>query len=146
MSIRRATVQIDGQRRVMSNQDWLSLTEIARLWSDETGESAELLERDLEAWFSEFVAREPSQQFGSSGRNGDTTNLLMGMLGGQHLHLETFAVYCEERGHAKPRFWFAGSAEDGEPAPPSPIGLSLRRNNPGAPWIRTRGQACTTPI
>ncbi len=120
MSIRRATVQIDGQRRVMSNQDWLSLTEIARLWSDETGESAELLERDLEAWFSEFVAREPSQQFGSSGRNGDTTNLLMGTLGGQHLQHETFAVYCEERGHAKPRFWFAGSAEDGEPAPPLP--------------------------
>ena len=104
----------------MSNQDWLSLTEIARLWSDETGESSETLERDLDAWFSEFVVREPSQQPGSPGRDGDTTNLLMGMLGGRHLQRETFAIYCEEKGHAKPRFWFAGGTEDREPAPPLP--------------------------
>jgi hypothetical protein len=104
----------------MSNQDWLSLTEIARLWSDETGESSEALERDLDDWFSEFVVREPSQQPGSPGRDGDTTNLLMGMLGGRHLQRETFAIYCEEKGHAKPRFWSAGGAEDREPAPPLP--------------------------
>ncbi len=104
----------------MSNQDWLSLTEIARLWSDETGESAEALERDLEAWFSEFVARDPSPQPGTPGRDGGTTNLLMGLLGGRLLQRETFAVYCEERGHAKPRFWFAGGAEDREPHPPLP--------------------------
>jgi hypothetical protein len=65
----------------MSNQDWLSLKEIARLWSNETGESAEALERDLDAWLSGFVASEPSRQPGSSGCNGDTTNLLMAMLG-----------------------------------------------------------------
>jgi hypothetical protein len=44
----------------------------------------------------------------------------MAMLGGRHLQRETFAVYCEERGHAKPRFWFAGNAEDREPDPPLP--------------------------
>jgi hypothetical protein len=104
----------------MSDPDWLSLTEIAQLWSDETGESAEAFERDLDAWFSEFAARESSQQLGSPGRAGDTTNLLMAMLGGRHLQRETFAVYCEERGHAKPRFWFAGNAEDREPHPPLP--------------------------
>ncbi len=106
----------------MTNRDWLSLTEIARLWSDETGESADALERDLDAWFSEFVTREPSQQFGSSGHNGDTTNLLMGMLGGRLLQRETFAVYCEERGHDRPRFWIAGGAENGESHSPLPLG------------------------
>jgi hypothetical protein len=104
----------------MSDPDWLSLTEIAQLWSDETGESAEALERDLDTWFSEFVARESSQQLEAPGRDGDTTNLLMAMLGGRHLQRETFAVYCEERGHAKPRFWFAGNAEGREPPPPLP--------------------------
>ncbi len=104
----------------MSNLDWLSLTEIAQLWSDETGESAEAFERDLDTWFSGFVARQSSQQLGSPGRDGDTTNLLMAMLGGRHLQRETFAVYCEERGHAKPRFWFAGNTEDQEPHTPIP--------------------------
>jgi hypothetical protein len=104
----------------MSNLDWLSLTEVAQLWSDETGESADAFERDLDAWFSEFVARESSQQLESPGRDGDTTNLLMAMLGGRHLQRETLAVYCEERGRAKPRFWFAGNAEDREPHPPLP--------------------------
>ncbi len=114
----------------MSNRDWLSLTEIARLWSDETGEREEALERDLDAWFSEFVAREPSQQPGSPGRDGDTTNLLMAMLGGRHLQRETFAIYCEERGHEKPHFWFAGGAEDREPDPP------LRPNSPSVATIQ----------
>ncbi len=104
----------------MSNQDWLSLTEIARLWSDETGESAEAFERDLDTWFSEFVARVSSQQLGSPGRDGDTTNLLMAVLGGRHLQRETFSIYCEEKGHAKPRFWFAGGTEYREPDRPLP--------------------------
>ncbi|MDX1575123.1 MAG: hypothetical protein R3285_02950, partial [Kiloniellales bacterium] len=69
----------------MSSRDWLSLAEIARLWSAECGESAEDLERDLDAWFSEYVAREPSQQLVASGHNGDNTNRLMGMLGGRYL-------------------------------------------------------------
>ncbi len=66
--------------------------------------SAQTLERDLEAWILEFVAREPPQQFGSPGRDGGTTNLLMGLLGGWLLQHETLAVYCEERGHAAALF------------------------------------------
>ncbi len=104
----------------MSTQDWLSLTEIARLWSYETGESAEAIERDLNAWFLDFVERESSQEIGSPGRDGDTTNLLMGLLGGRQLQRETFATYCEEKGYAKPNFWFAGGTEDREPDPPLP--------------------------
>jgi hypothetical protein len=100
-------------RRAMSNRDWLSLAEIARLWSEECGESADDLERDLDSWFTEFVAREPSQRpqrlvspDRNPGRNGDNTNRLMGMLGGRHLERQTLEAYCEERGRPKPRFWF----------------------------------------
>ena len=104
----------------MSGQDWLSLAEIARLWSDETGESEEALERDLEAWFSAFVARQPPQATGRPGHDGETTNLLMGMLGGRHLQREIFAIYCEEKGLAKPRFWFPGDDDNSESGPPPP--------------------------
>ena len=68
----------------MSGPDWLSVPEIARRWSNETGESAEALERDLQAWFSAFVGRRSAMPSGSPG-GGDTTNLLMGLLGGRHL-------------------------------------------------------------
>ncbi len=110
----------------MANQDWLSLTEIARLWSEEAGESAEALERDLEHWFEDFVARAPLPQPGSPGREGDTTNLLMGYLGGRHLQRETLAVYCVERGREMPRFWNADDPEDaeiGDPDSPPPTDL-----------------------
>ena len=110
----------------MANQDWLSLTEIARLWSEEAGESAEALERDLEHWFEDFVARAPLPQPGSPGREGDTTNLLMGYLGGRHLQRETLAVYCVERGREMPRFWSADDPEDaeiGDPDSPPPADL-----------------------
>lgn len=109
----------------MSSKDWLSLTEIAQLWSEETGESAEDLERDLNTWFSEFVAHASSQQSGGRSDGSDTTNLLMGMLGGRHLQRENFAVYCEEKGYAKPRFWFGGDAEEREPDPPFPSDSSF---------------------
>jgi hypothetical protein len=104
----------------MTNREWLSLTEVARLWSDATGGNAEALERDLDAWFSEFVTREPSRQFVPSDGDGNTTSRLMGLLGGRSLNRETFAVYCEERGYDMPHFWCPDDAEDEGPDEPVP--------------------------
>jgi hypothetical protein len=89
----------------MSNQDWMSLAEIARLWSLETGDSAELIERDLNAWFSKFVAGQSSQGSGLPHDDGIAINRLMGLLGGRQLERETFAAYCVGRGCDMPRFW-----------------------------------------
>jgi hypothetical protein len=104
----------------MTNREWLSLTEIAQHWSHETGESAEALERELDAWFSNFVTREPSRQFVPSDGDGNTTNRLMGLLGGRYLQRETFAVFCEERGHDMPQFWCPDDAEGEGPDEPVP--------------------------
>ncbi len=122
----------------MSNRDWLSLAEIARLWSAECGESAEELERDLATWFSEFVARAPTRRLVSSNRDGDTTNRLMGMLGGRHLERQTLEAYCEERGRPKPRFWFSGPVEAPQReapqgAAPCRAELAAREPEAGAP-------------
>jgi hypothetical protein len=117
------------------SQDWLSLSEIARLWSEETGESANALERDLETWFSDYVDRPPSSRHGSPGRAGDTTNSLMGLLGGRHLQRETLALYCEERGRAWPRFWIDGNGEDkplAEATASQPIVRKLATSQPTA--------------
>lgn len=103
----------------MADQDWLSLSEIARRWSEETGRNAEEIAGDLEAWFADFVERERTRQPEPSDDSKDTTNLLMGLLGGQYLQRETFATYCEETGHVKPQFWFAEGVEEEEPTPPA---------------------------
>jgi chemotaxis protein histidine kinase CheA len=95
----------------MSEQDWLSLAEIARRWGAETGESAEALERDLAAWFAAFVERPASAAALQDNRPGQSTDRLMGLLGGRQLSRETLALFCDERGRAKPRFWFAEDDE-----------------------------------
>ena len=85
----------------MSNQDWMSLTEIARLWSLETGESADLIERDLNAWFSEFVVGRPSRVSGSPHDDGVAINRLMGLLGGRQLKREIFGELIDAWTNAK---------------------------------------------
>ena len=105
----------------MFNRDWLSTSEIARRWSEETGESAEALERDLDAWISEFVAREPSQRLRSPGGDGDAASLPMGILGGRRLQREALEVYCEEKGQVRPDFWFADCVKADERDSPIPL-------------------------
>jgi len=104
----------------MTNRKWLSVTEIAQLWSDTTGGNAEAFERDLDTWFSEFVTREPSPQSAPTDGDGNTTNRLMGLLGGRYLQRETFGIFCEERGYDMPHFWSSDDAEDEGPDEPLP--------------------------
>lgn len=92
-------------------RDWLSLAEIAEHWSAETGEAAENHERDLEAWFTAFVRRDPAERPDTTEDGGDTTNQLMALLGGRSLQRKTFALYCEERGFDMPVFWQEGEPE-----------------------------------
>ncbi len=51
--------------------EWLSLQDIARAWSEETGESAEALEGNFRAWFKEFLVR---NAYGAAGAGGDAGN------------------------------------------------------------------------
>lgn len=94
----------------MSVRYWLSIDEIAQLWSAETGEQVDALRRDLEDWFDEYLKRpkEPGAQ--ESVEDDDNTNLLMGLLGSRHLQKKTFETYLKERGRPTPAFWFSGQA------------------------------------
>jgi colicin import membrane protein len=92
----------------MGKPDWLSIDEITRLWSEETGREAAAFQKDLESWFNDFVKQHPSSPSLMSGENAGATNRLMGMLGARYLEKTTFETYCENRGHPKPRFWFDG--------------------------------------
>jgi hypothetical protein len=102
----------------MAKPDWLSIEEISRLWGEETGLDASAFQKDLEQWFAEFVKQTPASQALITGKNTDTTNLLMGMLGARYLERPTFEAYCEERGHPMPRFWFGGRLEESRRATP----------------------------
>ncbi len=121
----------------MAKPDWLSIDEIIRLWSEETGLDASAFREDLEAWFAAFVKQPPASRALIPGGSADATNRLMGMLGARYLERSTFQAYCEERGHPKPRFWFGDQAEESrrgkrhqsEPAPSSPEASPSR---PGA--------------
>ncbi len=81
--------------------EWLSLQDIARAWSEETGESAEALEGNFRAWFKEFLVR---NAYGEAGAGGG--GIPAEMLEGRQIWRETFETFCEESGRAKPRFWF----------------------------------------
>ena len=85
--------------------EWLSLQEIARAWSEETGESAEALEGNFREWFKEFLVRNAYGEAGAGGDAGDD-GIPAEMLEGRQIWRETFETFCEETGRAKPRFWF----------------------------------------
>ena len=94
----------------MLKRYWLSIEEIARSWAQETGESADALERDLEAWISEFNQRKPSPSSESDDFSEQTIEFLGALLSGRHLSRQILEIYCEERRRAKPRFWFGGES------------------------------------
>ena len=96
--------------------EWLSLQDIARAWSEETGESAEALEGIFREWFKEFLVRNAYVEAGAGGDAGDA-GIPAEMLEGRQIWRETFETFCEERGHAKPHFWF----------PNAPIGQTAAR-------------------
>jgi hypothetical protein len=104
----------------MAIPDWLSIQEISRLWGEETGHDPSAFQKDLREWFAEFVKEPPTSRQLVPGVNFDTiiANRLLGMLGAHHLERRTFEAYCEERGHSKPRFWFADWEAGREPTGP----------------------------
>ena len=116
----------------MAKPDWLSIEDISRLWSEETGLDASALQKDLENWFAEFV-EEPliSRRFVPSvDVDTITANRLMGKFGVRYLETKTFETYCEERGLRKPGFWFGGG--DGDSRRDRPSHLESGRSPPEA--------------
>jgi hypothetical protein len=105
----------------MTTPDWLSIQKISRLWGEETGHDTSTLQEDLEEWFAEFVKEPPTSRQLVPGVNFDTiiANRLLGMLGARYLERRTFKAYCEERGHSKPRFWFADREVERDSTGPS---------------------------
>jgi peptidoglycan hydrolase-like protein with peptidoglycan-binding domain len=95
--------------------EWLSLRDIAVAWSEETGESAEALEAKFREWFKEFLVRNAYAEAGAGG-GGDDAEIPAEMLEGRQIWRETFETFCEERGHAKPRFWFPEGRQADRPA------------------------------
>jgi hypothetical protein len=105
----------------MAIPDWLSIQEISRRWGEETGHDLSAFQKDLEEWFAEFVKEPPTSRQLMPGVTFDTiiANRLLGMLGARYLERRTFEAYCEERGHSKPHFWFAGWEAERESTGPS---------------------------
>lgn len=91
--------------------EWLSLQDIARAWSDETGESAGDFEGRFRTWFKDYLLR---NDYGDA--DGEESGISAEVMEGRQIWRETFETFCEERGEEKPRFWFP---EPGQaPAPP----------------------------
>ncbi len=87
------------------NPEWLRFQEIARAWSEETGESAQALEGNFREWFKEFLVRNGYVVAGA-GDTADEPWFLEKPHEGRPIWRDTFEIFCEERGLAKPRFWF----------------------------------------
>lgn len=126
----------------MAQPDWLKIDDISRLWNEETGLDASSLQTDLESWFAEFT-RESSiarQLLPDAPFDTIVANRLLGMLGARYLERRTFELYCEERGHPKPRFWSVGP--DAERAPADLAGARSRHQaNEATARAESRGRA-----
>ena len=103
--------------------EWLSLQDIATAWSEETGEDAAAFEAGFRGWFKDYLLRNAYGEEGAGGE--DDAGIPVKLLEGRQIWRETFETFCEERGLAKPRFWFPGGghasavsqAADSEPVP-----------------------------
>jgi peptidoglycan hydrolase-like protein with peptidoglycan-binding domain len=98
--------------------EWLSLQDIARAWSEETGEDAAAFEAGFRVWFKDYLLR---NAYGEEGADGADAGIPAQLLEGRQIWRETFETFCEERGLAKPRFWFAGDGQASAALQPMPI-------------------------
>jgi peptidoglycan hydrolase-like protein with peptidoglycan-binding domain len=85
--------------------EWLSLPDISRAWKEETGEDAAAFEEVFRTWFKEYLVR---NAYGDAGGEGEGARNSARLLEGGQIWREIFEAFCEERGLAKPRFWFPG--------------------------------------
>ncbi len=102
--------------------EWLSLQDIALAWSEETGESAQALEGNFREWFKEFLVRDGYLEAGTGG-TADEPGILENLLE-RPIWRDTFETFCEERGLAKPRFWFPDESEGQPLAQPAKVPVS----------------------
>ncbi len=102
--------------------EWLSLQDITRAWSEETGESAQALEGNFREWFKEFLVRDGYIEAGTDD-TGDEPGILAELLE-RPIWRDTFETFCEERGLAKPRFWFPDEPEGRPLAQPAEVPVS----------------------
>ena len=102
--------------------EWLSLQDIARAWSEETGEDAAAFEAAFRSWFKDFLLRNAYGEAAAGGEgaggDGGDAGIPAQLLEGRQIWRETFEAFCEERGLAKPQFWFPGGGS--VPATPQP--------------------------
>ena len=85
--------------------EWLSLPDISKAWNEETGEDAATFEAAFRAWFKDYLVR---NAYGESGGEGEGARVSARLLEGRQIWREIFETFCEDRGLAKPRFWFPG--------------------------------------
>ncbi len=90
------------------NLNWFSIERIAQMLSEETGESADALERDLEKWNSDFIRQKESTITETSDDDGETTRLFYGSLFRQ-IQRKVIEAYCSDRGYKKPSLWLSSS-------------------------------------
>ena len=62
------------------NSNWFKIDTIAQMLSEETGESTDALEQDLEQWNSDFIRQKESAITETGDDDGETTKLIAGLL------------------------------------------------------------------
>jgi len=114
----------------------LSNAEIARLWSAETGDKAEDLERDLADWA--YAAAADGAEIGPEGKTKDGGPAGLKVEPDPHrmLRWDDVEAYCRERDLLLPHFWQEPAAEAPEPTSPSPIGAPAKQSSGGADMSR----------
>ncbi len=106
------------------NSNWFRIERIAQALSEETGESADTLEQDLEKWNSNFIRQKQSTITETSDDDGETTRLFYGSLFGQ-IQRKVLEAYCSDRGYKKPCLWLTGEVGRSKLSGPSVVEARL---------------------
>ena len=113
------------------NSNWFKIETIAQMLSEETGESTDALEQDLEKWNSDFIRQKESTITETSDDDGESTRLLTGLLFGQ-IQRKVLEAYCSDRGYKKPSLWL--SSEVGRSNLSGPSVVEAKLAGPSRHW------------
>lgn len=110
----------------------LSIAEIARLWSAETGDKAEDLERDLADWA--YAAAADGAEIGPENADKESGPAALKVEPDPHrmLRWDDVEAFCRERDLLLPHFWQEPSSSAPAPANAGPVGKTAKRSGSGS--------------
>ncbi len=85
----------------------MTISDLARLWSEEAGQSASKIQQDLEMWLATRQSGSVKGEAQATEEKSVSDDLLTLLTGHRYIERDACEAYCRERGLNMPEFWFS---------------------------------------